>query len=128
MPYSPIFHGRVPEACDFPRWSGPLVLVPPVRGSHSSEPSVLVEDVAGCYMGFEGNIVQYAPSVDNSSIGRYPSWGAHLVEGILLLASSGVLPFPAALAVLDFVPFAIDILLVHGLLSWRGVLKCDQRP
>ena len=82
----------------------------------------------GCYVDFEGSIVQYAPSVDNSSIGRYPSWGAHLAEGILLLASSGVLPFLVVLAALDSVPFAIDTLLVHDLLSWRGVLECDQRP
>ena len=89
---------------------------------------MFVEDVVGYYVGFEDNIVQYVLSVDNSSIGRYPSWDAHLVEGILLLASSGVLPFLAVLAVLDFVPFAIDILLVHDLLSWRGVLECDRRP
>ena len=128
MPCSPIFRGRVLEACDFPRWSGPLVSVLLVRGSRSSESSVLVEDVVGCYVGFEGSIVQYALSVDNSSIERYPSWDAHLVEGILPLASSGVLSFLVVLAVLDSVPFATDILLVHDLLLWRGVLECDQRP
>ena len=128
MPYSPISRGRVLEACDFPRWSGPPVWVPLVRGSRSSEPSVLVEDVVGCLVGFEGSIVQYALSVDNSSIGRYPSWDAHLFEGIPLLASSGVLPFLAVLAALDSVPSATDILLVHDLLLWRGVLGCDQRP
>ena len=82
----------------------------------------------GCYVDFEGSIVQYALSVDNSNIGRYPSWGAHLAEGILLLASLEAPLFLAVLVVLDSVPFAIDILLVHDLLSWQGVLECDQRP
>ena len=72
--------------------------------------------------------MQYALSVDNSSIGRYPSWDAHLAGGILLLASSGVLPYFVVLVVLDFVPFAIDILLVHDLLPWRGVLEYGQHP
>ena len=125
MPCSPIFRGRVLEACDFPRWSGPPVSVLLVRDNRSSEPSVLVGDVVGCYVGFEGNIVQYALSVGNSSIGRYPSWDAHLIEGILLLASSGVLPF---LVALDSALFAIGILLVHDLPLWRGVLECDQHP
>ena len=114
--------------CDCPRWRGPLVWVLLACSSRWFESFFLVEGAVGCCVGFGGSSVKYAPSVDSSSIGRYPSWDVHLVGGILLLASSGVLPFLAVLVVLDFVPFAIGTLLVHDLLPWRGVLECGQRP
>ena len=69
--------------------------------------------------------MKYALSVDNSSIGNCPNWGAHLAGGILLLASWEVLLF-----LVNFVPgvesTVFCILQAHGPPSLRGKLWCGQ--
>ena len=86
-----------------------------------------VEGVVDCYAGFGGSSVKCVLSVDNSSTGSCPSWGAHLAEGIPPLAS-----WEALLFLGSFVPevesTAFYILRVRGLLLLQGEPWCGLHP
>ena len=112
---------------DFRRWCEPLVWVLPARSSRLFESSSLVEVAVGCYADFGGSSVKYALSVDNSSIGSCPSWGAHLSGGIPLSASWEALLFLVNFA-LEAESIAFYILRVRGLLSLQDELWCGLHP
>ena len=112
---------------DFLQWREPLVWVLLVRSSRSSESSFLVEGVIGCCADFGGSSVKYALSVGNSSIGNYPSWGAHLSGGILLLASWEALLSPLNF-VLGVASTVFYILRAHGLPLLQDGLWCGLHP
>ena len=71
--------------------------------------------------------MKYAPSVDNSSIGNYPNWDAHLTGGILLLALWEALLFLVNF-VLGVESTVFCILQVHGLPLLQGRLWCGLHP
>ena len=125
--YSPIFHGLVPGVCDFLQWRELLVWVPPARSSRLFESSFLVGGAVDCYVDFGDNSVKCALSVDNSSTGNCPNWGAHLSGGIPLLASWEAPLFLVNFA-LEVESTAFYILRVHGLLLLRDGPWCGLHP
>ena len=78
-------------------------------------------------MDFEDNIARYALSVDNSSIGSYPNWDAHLAGGILPWVSLEVLPVPAIL-VLGVESIEFYTLRVRGLWQLLDRPLYGRRP